>query len=69
MDKQFVVNDKPTTLRIIRRFAMDMSEADYRNDAERGLAMTIVALVDELSWVHAQLADAQLSVEPTREEA
>jgi hypothetical protein len=59
MDKTFVVNDKPTSLRMIRRFAMDMSEVDYRNDAERGLAMTIVALVDELSWLHAQLLDAR----------
>jgi hypothetical protein len=59
MDETIVINDKPTTLRVIRRFAVDMSEVDYRNDAERGLAMTIVALVDEVSWLQAQLRDAQ----------
>lgn len=65
MDATIVINDKQTTLRIIRKFAMDMSEVDYRNPAEQGLAMTIVALVDEVSWLNAQLLDAQREKENT----
>jgi hypothetical protein len=59
LDWAIVINGKPTTLRIVRRFAMDMSEVDYRNPAEQGMGMTIVALVDEISWLNARLLDAQ----------
>lgn len=65
MEKTIVINDKPTTLRTVRKFAMDMAEKDYRNPAEAGMAMTIVALVDEISWLHTQLRDAT----STKEEA
>lgn len=58
MDKTITINGKPTTLRVVRKFAVDMAEEDYRNAAEQGLAMTIVALVDEVSWLQAQLQDA-----------
>jgi hypothetical protein len=64
MDRTFVVNDKPTNLRTIRRFAMDMAERDYMTPTEAGLAMTIVALVDEVSYLHAQLLDARRDDEP-----
>lgn len=64
MDQPIVINDKPTTLRTIRRFAMDMAEVDHTNGVEQGLAMTIVALVDEVSWLQAQLRDAQQQEQP-----
>ena len=57
MDKTIEINDKPTTLRHVRRFAVDMAEKDYRNPAEAGMAMTIVFLVDQVSWLNAQLLD------------
>jgi hypothetical protein len=66
MDKQFIVNDKPTNLRTIRGFAVDIAEEDYMTSTERGLALTIVALVDEICWLHAQLADVQLEVNDDR---
>lgn len=59
MDKTIEINGKPTTLRVVRKFAVDMSEKDYRNAAEQGLAMTIVTLVDEVSWLNAQLQDTK----------
>lgn len=59
LDKTILINGKPTTLRIVRKFAVDMSEKDYRNPAEQGLAMTIVTLVDEVSWLQAQLEEAR----------
>lgn len=59
MEKVIIINDKPTTLRVLRKFAMDMAETDYRNPAEAGMAMTIVALVDEISWLNARLLDEE----------
>jgi hypothetical protein len=65
LDKPITINGKPTSLRTVRKFAVDMSEVDYRNPAEQGLAMTIVALVDEISWLNAQLIDAKREKETT----
>lgn len=60
LDQPICVNGKNTTLRTIRKFAADMAEFDYRSPTERGLAMTIVALVDEVSRLHGQGADGRV---------
>ena len=57
MDKTIEINGKPTTLRTVRKFAVDMAEEDYLTPAEKGLAMTIVWMVDQISWLNAQLLD------------
>jgi hypothetical protein len=59
MEKTILINDKPTTLRIVRKYATDMAEEDYRNPAEQGLAMTVIALVDEISLLNAQLLEVK----------
>lgn len=48
LDVPIVINDKPTTLRQCQEMAIEMRDLDWQSPAEKGLAITILYLIDRL---------------------
>jgi hypothetical protein len=58
-DEMLRINDKAVTLREVRHFAEENLREEGGTPWETGMAMTIVALCDEINQLHLSLALTQ----------